>query len=135
MDQREGGRGVPGVVGLEGWLGGLYRVLPSPSQYPDLVIFLPQDPTHGQMKAISRLFMRFPRTGLDRVLELTRIDPESTLQDPSQTWSRDALRSPISQTSETYGQNKALFNTLLTVADILGVRSKDWIRPPTCSQE
>ena len=34
---------------------------PIPSQDPNLTIFQPQGPTHGQMRAILRYSMRFPR--------------------------------------------------------------------------
>ena len=57
-----GGQGVPGVVrdwgGPGGAIPGTYPVL---SQGPYLVIFQGLRPTHGQMKAISDIFMRFLR--------------------------------------------------------------------------
>ena len=62
------GRGVPGVWYWVGGLGGLYRYHPGPSQDPILVIFQATGPTHGQMKAILEVFMRFLRVG-------SRIDP------------------------------------------------------------
>ena len=48
----------------DGWvLGGYTGYYPAPSQYPELVIFQAPGPTHGQMKAISRFIMRFPKIG------------------------------------------------------------------------
>ena len=64
-----------------------------------------------------------------------RMTPESTLPDHPQTGPEITLRSPISRPQISYSQNMALFNVLLTVAEIKEVRSKDWIRAPTCCQE
>ena len=73
-------------------MGGLYRVLPSPPMDPYSVIFHASGPTHGQMKAILRLFYEVSEIGSRIDLELTqndlRIDPPDYLPD----WSRDALR-------------------------------------------
>ena len=55
-------RGVPGVVGS--WVGreGCYTgYQPSTIPGPIFNIFLRLGPTYGQMKAILRLLMRFPR--------------------------------------------------------------------------
>ena len=61
------GGGVPGVVGLGGSVGGLYRYPGPPSQDPIFSIYLVLDPTHGQMRAILVSMMRFPRMGLEWV--------------------------------------------------------------------
>ena len=81
-----------------GWVRGGAIPVPSlrPSQDPIFSIFKAEDPTHGQMKANSQVSMRFPRKGPDMVLELTRIDPESTLRTPSRDWSPDDPQIPIS---------------------------------------
>ena len=56
-----GGRGVPGVVGTGWGREVLYRVLPSTLPGPIFSIFKVKGPTYGQMKAILRHLMRFPR--------------------------------------------------------------------------
>ena len=52
---------------------------PVPSQYPYLTIFKAKGPTHGQMKAILRIFMRFLRYDLRLTSDIPqndlRIDP------------------------------------------------------------
>ena len=90
------GRGVSGVgsrVGLEGCYTGTHQ---DPSQEPIFNIFQDPDPTHGQMKAFSVKLMRFPRYGLEWVLEWPqnrpRIDSESTLQDHPQTGPQMTLK-------------------------------------------
>ena len=59
--------------GYTGWVAG--RAIPVPLQdpprYPYLVIFQGPEPTHGQMKAISEVFMRFLSQGSRIDLELT----------------------------------------------------------------
>ena len=81
-------RHAGGVPGVGRWVGGWrgYTRYPVPTlQDPYLVIFEPQDPTHGRMKAILRYLMRFLRPGPDKGLELTRIDLRIDLQLTSQT--------------------------------------------------
>ena len=67
--------------------------------------------------------------------ELTQIDPQIDLQIPLPKWSPDDPQIPYPGLSKPYAQNKAFLGVLLTVAEVLGVRSKDWIRPPTPFQE
>ena len=55
------GEGVPGVWGLGGPGGVLYRVLPRTLQDPIFSIFKAKGPPYGQMKAISVISMRFLR--------------------------------------------------------------------------
>ena len=79
------GGGVPGVV--EDRVAGR-GAIPVPTRHPPgpiFNIFKPQGPTYGQMKANLRYSMRFPRMGLDMGPEMTRIDPESTSRDHTQT--------------------------------------------------
>ena len=76
----------------EGWLGGVLPgyypgYYPGPSQVPILSIFLGLSPTNGQMKAIVRLMMRFPKMGPRKGLELTRIDLRIDLPGPLPDWS------------------------------------------------
>ena len=56
------GGGVPGV-GVAGWVPG--RAIPVPSPYGSqdwlFTVFKVKDPTHGQMKGFSDIFMRFLR--------------------------------------------------------------------------
>ena len=79
--------------------------------------------------------MRFPRMGLEWVQNGSNIDLRIDPPDRSRDGSQMSLRSPISQTSDINGPNKALFHVLLTIADRKEGRSKDWIRPPSQSQE
>ena len=44
---------------------------PAPISGPIFNIFQEAEPTHGQMKAIPWIMMRFPKMGLEWVLELT----------------------------------------------------------------
>ena len=60
-----------------------------------------------------------------------RIDPQIDLQ----TGPQMTLRSPDDPQIQGDPQNKALFNTLLTIAELKEPPSKDWIRPPSQSQE
>ena len=60
----QGGRGVPGVGGTRVGPEGCYTGYPAePSRYPYLVIFSLKAYTYGQMKAILRFPVRFPRKG------------------------------------------------------------------------
>ena len=70
------------VAGWEGVLPGYY---PAPSKDPYLVIFSLKGPTHGPMKLILEVSMRFPRIDLRIDLELTS---ESTQNDPPETTPR-----------------------------------------------
>ena len=87
------------------------------------------------MKAFSMFLMRFLRLGLEWVLEWVQndlnIDPFWTSGD----WSRDGpqitLRTLYPGPSHMAVSNEALFTVLLTIAERLGVSSKDWIAPPT----
>ena len=110
----------------------LYRVLP---RHPELTIFslIPcrrpyPRPNEGNIEVfyeVSQIRVQiWPQMTLRMTLRMT-------LQDPPQTGPQITLRSLISQTSDTNGQNKALFEVLLTVAESKRVRSKDWIAPPT----
>ena len=56
-----GREGVPGVWVVGGWVEGYTRYPPGTLPGPYLVIFWLKGPTHGQMKAILELFMRFLR--------------------------------------------------------------------------
>ena len=60
-------------VGLGGYLGGYTGTPPDQSQGPIFNIFKAIRPTHGQMKAILCISMRFLRLGL----ELTSDDPQN----------------------------------------------------------
>ena len=77
--------------------------------------------------------------GLDMVPDDPQIDPQMTLRLTLQTQSPDgpqiALRSQISRPQISHGPERALFQVLLTIADIKDTMSKDWIAPPTCCQE
>ena len=64
-----------------------------------------------------------------------RIDPDMTLQDPPRHGPQIALRSLISQTSETYGPERPYLTFFITFAERKQVSSKDWIAPPTRCQE
>ena len=88
----EGGEGVPGVWDVGGSREGYTGYYPVPSQYPHLTIFQPQSPTHGQMKAISKVSMRFPRMGLDRVQIWSRIDLRINPQTGPEMTSESTLR-------------------------------------------
>ena len=90
-------------MGLEGWLGGLYRVPSQPSPGPIFSIFKAKSPTYGQMKAILEVLMRFPRMGLGWVQNGSRIDLRIDLPGTSQTGPEIALRSLISRTSDING--------------------------------
>ena len=91
------------------------------------------------MKAILGYSMRFPRYGLDMGPRHPQIDPQIDLQiDPQdllQTGPQMALRCPSDDLRYPYAQNKGIFKVLLTVGELKTVPSKDWIRPPTPSQE
>ena len=63
------------------------------------------------------------------------MDLRMTLPDHTQTGPEMTLRSPISQPQISNGQNKALFHVLSTIAEEIGDPSKDWIAPPSRSQE
>ena len=67
-----------GVYPGYGTMGGAGRAIPGttqhPSQGPIYTIIQPQDPTYGQMKAISLCSMRFLRMGLEWVLEWPQND-------------------------------------------------------------
>ena len=66
---------------------------------------------------------------------LTQNDPRIDLQIPSlrlvPRWPQ-MTSGPVSQIDP---QNKALFDTFIDIQPSECERSKDWIRPPTCSQE
>ena len=64
----------PGWCGWVGAGGVLYRYPTQPVPGPNISIFEAEGPTHGQMKAFLEVSLRFPRKGLERVPELTRID-------------------------------------------------------------
>ena len=64
-----------------------------------------------------------------------RLTSRMTLQDPPSDWSPDTLRSLISRPQISRPQNKGLFDTFISFADIEQEPSKDWIRPPSQSQE
>ena len=83
--------------------------------------------------------MRFLRYGL----RLTRydpqidpqIDPDMTSQLTLQTGPEMASDDPPGPHIQDHTQNKALFQLLLTIAELEHEPSKDWIRPPSQSQE
>ena len=79
--------------------------------------------------------MRFPRKGLDMASDMTSDDPQNDPPDDPPDWSRDALPDLHIRPQISYAQNKGFFYTLLTVAEVKDLRAKDWIRPPTQSQE
>ena len=60
-----------------------------------------------------------------------RIDPDMTLPD----WSSDGPQTPISRPQISHAQNKDLFDTFITFAERITLPSKDWIAPPSQSQE
>ena len=84
---------------MGGWRG-YTGTLPSQSQGPILTIFSLEGPTHGQMKAISQVSMRFPRKGPRIDLELTSNDPQIDPPDDLPDWSSDVPQMPISRTSD-----------------------------------
>ena len=70
-------RGSAGRVGT----GGCYTGTPPvPSQDTIFSIFWVQGPTHGQMKAILEVLLRFPRMGLERVPERVQNGLRMTLR-------------------------------------------------------
>ena len=75
--------------------------------------------------------MRFLRYGPGRVQKGSQNGLRMTLPGPPQTGPQMALRSPYAGPQISYAQNKALFDTLLTIAELKDVSSKDWIRAPT----
>ena len=79
--------------------------------------------------------MRFPEIWSRIDLRLTSDDPPDDPPGPSPDGPQMTLQDPISRPQETYAQNKAIFDVLLTVAERKDGSSKDWIRPPTCCQE
>ena len=76
---------------------------PSHPSGPIFNIFKAKGPTHGRMKAILEVFMRFLRMGLEWVQNGSRKGPRMTSISTSQTGPEMALRSLISLTSETHG--------------------------------
>ena len=117
-DDRGAGGVYPGCgmrVGREGAIPGTHPAL---LQGPILVIFQPQGPTYGQMKGFSRFPMRFLRYGSRIDPELTQNDPRYDPPDQVPRWSPDTLRSPYPGPQISYGQYKALFDVLLTVAQL-----------------
>ena len=68
---RTGREGVPGVWVVGGSGRGYTGYPPGPILDPYLVIFHASGHTHGQMKGISDIFMRFLRLGPRIDLELT----------------------------------------------------------------
>ena len=100
-DDRPRGRGVYPGYGT-GWvLGGYYTgYYPGTLQDPNLVIFSLKVPTHGQMRAILMLFMRFLRMGLEWVLEWVQNGSQNDLQEDPPDWSPDCPQIPISRTSD-----------------------------------
>ena len=124
----------------DGWvLGGLYRVPTRPVPVPvfsHILALRPYPrPYEGRIKVFHEVSQTGSRNGSRIDPELTRIDPRFNLPD----WSRDGprydLRTLRSTLSHTAVWNRALFNSLLTVAEVFRVSSKDWIRAPTRSQE
>ena len=71
--------------------------------------------------------------------ELTRIDPRIDPPDHLPDRSRDASDmtsdDPQMALSHMAVSNKALLHVLLTIAEVIRVSSKDWIRPPSQCQE
>ena len=61
--------------------------------------------------------------------------PESTLRTDPQTGPEMPSDDPPDLDLRTLWQNKALFDVLLTIAELKEEASIDWIRPPTQSQE
>ena len=55
--------------------------------------------------------------------------------DLPQTGPEMALRWPSDGPQIPYTEYKGSFDVLLTIAEVLTLMSKDWIRPPTWSQE
>ena len=58
-----------------------------------------------------------------------------TLQDRSPDGLQMTLRTLRWPHGLTYTENKALFDVLLTIGELNNDPSKDWIRPPSPSQE
>ena len=73
--------------------------------------------------------------GLDMASELTQNWTQNDPPDDLPDWSRDdppdTSRTLISSLSHMAVSNEALFEVLLTIAEVNEVSSKDWIRPPT----
>ena len=86
------GGGVPGV--WDDWVAGRGYTGTPPSHPPGPHIeHIPEiSPTHGQMKAKSDCFMRFPIKGPERVQKGSRNDLKLTLQTTLQTGPEMALR-------------------------------------------
>ena len=96
-------RGGADWVGREGYTG----YPPVPSQDPHITIFLASGPylrpNEGQIKVIYEVSQDGSRIGSKIDLELTRIDPESTLQTTARDGPQMTLRSPYPVTSDIHG--------------------------------
>ena len=79
------------------------------------------------------------RMGPDMASEWVPEWPQNDLQMTLPDWSPDDppddLWDPEIGLSHMAVSNKAYFTVLLTIAELKGVSSQDWIRPPTQSQE
>ena len=139
--------GVPGCGeevypgwGIPGWvLGGLYRYSPIPVPGPifnHILSLRPYPrPNEGHFKVIDEVSEIGSRISLRMTSFDLRIDPPGPLPDHPQTGPEMALRWSPDGPQELYTVNKALFSVLLTVAEVLGMPSKDWIRPPSRCQK
>ena len=123
-----------------GWvLGGLYRVLPSQLPGTHIEHNLASGPYPRPNEAYFQVSDEVSRIGSRIDLRLTSESTLLTLRSDPPDWSRDVLVNRGSDLrtgpSQTAVSNRPVLHVLLTVADVLRVSSKDWIRPPTCSQE
>ena len=60
-------------MGLGGYWEGYTGTLPDQSQDPYIELFKAKGPTYGQMKAILRYSMRFPKIDLRLTSDMTQI--------------------------------------------------------------
>ena len=79
--------------------------------------------------------MRFLSKGPRIDLELTRIDLRLASDDLPQTGPEMASDDLPDWSRDVPSSEQALFNVLLTIAELKHRPSKDWIRPPSQSQE
>ena len=69
--------------------------------------------------------------GLEWIQKGSQNRPRMTLQDHPQTGPEMVPRWSPDGPQISLPQNRPYLSVLLTIAEVLGVPSKDWIRPPT----
>ena len=123
-------------MGSREGLGGLYRVLPSQLPGPTFSHILASEPYLRPNEGLFGQFYEVSQIGSRIDL---RMDPELTSFDPKIDLSRLVPRCPsdahIPTLRKPMVQNRRYLMFLLTVAERKDVPSKDWIPPPTQSQE